>query len=90
MRPFPSIKRRPACVTAVCAAVALAFAASAATAAEREKPRKKAYKERQTERIYSQADENGWYPQDARLLKFGSRIWWEQMEREGRTGRRDW
>jgi hypothetical protein len=32
-------------------------------------------------------DNSAWYPNDANQLKLGSRIWWEQMEREGRLGR---
>jgi hypothetical protein len=30
----------------------------------------------------------GWYPHDSNELAVGSRIWWDQMEREGRLGGR--
>jgi hypothetical protein len=69
----------------------LGLVVSTSLAMSAERPKKKTFKDdRATERIYSQPDANGWYPRDARLLKFGSQLWWEQMEREGRTGRRDW
>jgi len=29
--------------------------------------------------------EYGWYPHDPEQLAFGSRLWWDEMEREGRT-----
>jgi hypothetical protein len=29
-------------------------------------------------------NEYGWYPHDPERLAFGSRIWWDEMEREGR------
>jgi hypothetical protein len=29
-------------------------------------------------------DANGWYLHDSSKLAFGSAIWWEQMQREGR------
>jgi hypothetical protein len=32
-------------------------------------------------------DNSRWYPNDADQLKIGSRIWYDQMEREGRMGR---
>jgi hypothetical protein len=34
-------------------------------------------------------DDSRWYPNDANQLKFGSRIWWDQMVREDRIGRPD-
>jgi len=34
-------------------------------------------------------NEYGWYPHDSNQLAVGSQIWWEQMEREGRLGRRN-
>jgi hypothetical protein len=37
-------------------------------------------------RIYDDRDRHSWYPRDADQLKFGSQIWFEQMEREGRFG----
>jgi hypothetical protein len=33
-------------------------------------------------------DANGWYPHDSNELAVGSRIWFDQMEREGRFGGR--
>jgi hypothetical protein len=35
---------------------------------------------------YKQAypDANGWYPHDSNELKFGSKLWWDQMLRENR------
>jgi hypothetical protein len=39
-------------------------------------------------RIYDDRDRTGWYPRDSNQLRFGSAIWWEQMEREGRFGNR--
>lgn len=35
-------------------------------------------------RVYD--DNSVWYPNNADKLKFGSRIWWDQMQREGRLG----
>jgi hypothetical protein len=40
------------------------------------------------QRIYDDRDRFGWYPRDANQLKFGSKIWFEQMEAEGRFGGR--
>jgi hypothetical protein len=40
------------------------------------------------DRIYDDRDRYGWYPRDANQLKFGSKIWFEQMEAEGRFGGR--
>jgi len=37
----------------------------------------------------SYPNEFGWYPHDSNQLTVGSRIWWDQMEREGRLGRRN-
>jgi hypothetical protein len=31
-------------------------------------------------------ERGGWYERDANKLPFGSAIWWEQMQREGRLG----
>jgi hypothetical protein len=31
-------------------------------------------------------DAKGWYPHDSSKLAYGSAIWWEQMQREGRLG----
>jgi hypothetical protein len=31
-------------------------------------------------------DAKGYYPLDASKLPYGSAIWWEQMQREGRLG----
>jgi hypothetical protein len=38
---------------------------------------------------YKQAypDASGWFPHDSNQLQFGSKLWWEQMEREGRLNR---
>ena len=70
-------------------AVSFLLATAAADAAERSR-KKWVQNKPSAERIYSQPDANGWYPRDSNQLKFGSRIWWEQMEREGRTGQRPW
>lgn len=40
------------------------------------------------ERIYDRPDRFGWYPRDSNQLKFGSAIWFQQMEAEGRFGSR--
>jgi hypothetical protein len=37
-------------------------------------------------RQYDDRDRSGWYPRDANQLKFGSKLWFEQMEAEGRFG----
>lgn len=80
---------------AVVPIAAVAFGATA-DAAERAKKRYQSNSEayeidrRTGERIYSRPDRHGWYPHDAEKLKFGSQLWWDQMEREGRIGRRDW
>jgi hypothetical protein len=37
-------------------------------------------------RLYAEPDRFGWYPRDANRLKIGSRIWFDQMEAEGRFG----
>jgi hypothetical protein len=31
-------------------------------------------------------DAKGYYPHDASKLAYGSALWWEQMQREGRLG----
>ncbi len=79
-------------IAAVAALLCTAVAVSAATAAEKTRKKKIIYQQQRpaAERIYSEPDANGWYPRDSRLLKFGSKIWWEQMEQEGRIGRREW
>jgi len=40
---------------------------------------------RGTRRSYP--DASGWYPHDSNELPFGSSLWWEQMDREGRLRR---
>jgi hypothetical protein len=36
-------------------------------------------------RVYDGRDR--WYPNNANQLRFGSQIWWDQMQKEGRIGR---
>lgn len=90
------MKPRSIWLLALIPAVAI-LSAAAAEAADRNKSRYRAspdpayeYDRSTGKRIYSRPDRNGWYPHDSNQLKVGSRIWWEQMEREGRTGRPDW
>ncbi|MEQ1648966.1 MAG: hypothetical protein ABL898_10300 [Hyphomicrobiaceae bacterium] len=75
--------------TGLAAFLAIAISTSIASASEKSK-KKYEKSDNSAERTYVRPDANGWYPRDTRLLKFGSQLWWEQMEREGRTGRRDW
>jgi hypothetical protein len=37
--------------------------------------------------MHKYPDASGWFPHDSNELPFGSRLWWEQMEREGRLNR---
>ena len=74
--------------------VAMIGISGTADAAERERSTRsakataKSNSSAPTQRLYDDRDAAGWYPRDSRQLKFGSRIWWEQMEAEGRSGRR--
>lgn len=68
----------------VLAVLSLVATTTLATAASH---RPKAPKPHKSEaRIYDDRDRFGWYPRVADQLKFGSQIWFEQMEREGRFG----
>jgi hypothetical protein len=75
--------------TAMSAASALTVAlplavvvADAAAAQGRAKGRKASTLPRKP--VYD--DNSAWYPNNADKLKIGSRIWWDQMAREGRIG----
>jgi hypothetical protein len=59
-----------------------AVTSDAASAQSRTKARKPAYPQRKP--VYD--DRSAWYPNNADKLKIGSRIWWDQMAREGRIG----
>jgi hypothetical protein len=73
----------------IAAALAMAVALpSAADAAPKKKREPLPLGQRaQTKPVYD--DNSRWYPNDANQLKFGSRIWWDQMVREGRIGKPD-
>ncbi len=80
-------------IISVLAVLAIIGASAPALAAERD-PSTKAAKVKSTqhraapgERVYDDRDATRWYPRDANKLKFGSRIWWDQMEAEGRLSR---
>jgi hypothetical protein len=40
------------------------------------------------EQGYGYRADSGWYPRDSNQLRYGSRLWFDQMEREGRFGGR--
>ncbi len=73
-------------LTGAAAAMVLAGAVAEASASSR---KSKVYRELHNgQRIYDDRDRFGWYPRDSNQLKFGSKIWFEQMEAEGRFGGR--
>jgi hypothetical protein len=47
---------------------------------------KRSYNSNRYEQGYGYRADSGWYPRDANQLPFGSKIWYQQMEREGRFG----
>jgi hypothetical protein len=74
-------------VLTTCVAVALSAGAGTSLAAEKTKSKLKQQLPPQAQaqkRIYDDRDKDRWYPRDSNQLRFGSQIWWEQMEREGR------
>lgn len=87
-------------VVAACAALSLAVVWSGeADAASARKHKKKQYSARQSTSA-GYADRAGseryrtnvtpdWYPRDSSQLPFGSKLWWEQKERESGGGNRD-
>jgi hypothetical protein len=70
--------------TAVAASVVVGVADQAS--AEQERKYKRYYKSYRYEEAYGYRASPRWYPRSADKLPFGSKIWYEQMEREGRFG----
>jgi hypothetical protein len=75
--------RTSACLTAALATLLLAPSIADAAAS---KSKRQWSKERPPARLYDDRDRFGWYPRNADQLKIGSRIWFDQMEAEGRFG----
>jgi hypothetical protein len=69
---------------ATAALVCALVAPSLAEAASRGK--RSAVADRTSQRFIDRPDRFGWYPRNADQLKIGSRIWFDQMEAEGRFG----
>ena len=77
-------------------AIAVALAAAPADAGSRKKHKRyaKSNYERSTARAQSDRgsrsfDQDRYFERDSNRLPFGTAIWWEQMEREGRLGSHD-
>lgn len=79
-------------IATMAAAFAVVASASGAGAESKRKKHKDSdsgsYHVHGHDRIYDDRDRFGWYPRDSNQLKFGSKIWFEQMEAEGRFGGR--
>jgi hypothetical protein len=76
-----------AVIVAIAAASAPAHATDRAPASKASKSKSAPHRAAPTDRVYDDRDANSWYPRDTNKLKFGSRIWWDQMEAEGRLSR---
>jgi hypothetical protein len=70
--------------TVIAAAIAALVMVPMTDASAKERSRTKWKQTAEPRRLYD--DRDRWYPNNADRLKIGSRIWWDQMEREGRLG----
>ena len=83
----PTMSRGAVLAGAVLTAVVASLVAIPLAEADPRPKRSKTYAKPYPEprRLYD--DRDRWYPNDANQLRVGSRIWWDQMEKEGRIGR---
>jgi hypothetical protein len=74
-------------IGAVVVALAVAVsAASTAVDAHSKKKKKRSYERPSAAQRYSAPRESDYHEYIADRLPFGSKLWWEQMDREGRGG----
>jgi hypothetical protein len=70
--------------TLVAASVVVGVADQASAGQKRKY--KRYYNSYRYEEGYRYRADSGWYPRDSNQLRFGSKEWLQQMEREGRFG----